>query len=177
MRLTTRILAAASALILAGAPAFCDPGSDVGIDLKELEQSTPAPQASAGAPGVPVAPVAPMAPVVPLVPAVKPLVVLPPPNPMPLQWVPNGAPKDSELMDSQPSGASFTVSGIASQNDAYVAVVEYHGTNYIVSPGTMIPDQDDPAFQVRAITASRVEAFDPVARRLVRRSLPPLGGR
>lgn len=104
---------------------------------------------------------------------IAPLVVLPPPNPMPLQWVPNSAPKDSELMDSHPLGASFTVTGIANQGDSYVAILDYKGNSYVVQPGTMVPDQDDPAFQVRAITASRVEAFDPVMRRLVRRSLPP----
>lgn len=141
--------------------AACAEVPDSGIDLKELETTAPAAQPAqpAQAPAT-VQPVAP-------------LVVLPPPNPMPLQWVPNGAPKDSELLDSLPLGASFQVSGIANQGNAYVAILEYKGNSYIVQPGTMVPDQDDPAFQVRAITANRVEAFDPVMRRLIRRSLPP----
>jgi hypothetical protein len=109
--------------------------------------------------------------------APKMLGLVPLPNPAPLQWIPNTAPKDSELLDSYPLGASFQVTGIAQQGDAYIAIVSYHGETFVVLPGSMVPDQDDPAFQVRAITASRVEAFDPVMRRLVRRSLPTTGGR
>lgn len=143
--------------------AACAEVPDSGIDLKELETTAPAAQPAQPAQPAPAVTVAPVAP----------LIVMPPPNPMPLQWVPNGAPKDSELLDSLPMGASFQVSGIANQGNAYVAILEYKGNSYIVQPGTMVPDQDDPAFQVRAISANRVEAFDPVMRRLVRRSLPP----
>ena len=109
--------------------------------------------------------------------APKGLMFIPQPNPAPLQWVPNTSPKDSELMDSYPLGASFQVTGIAQQGDAYVAILEWKGGTFVVQPGTMVPDQDDPAFQVRAITSTRVEAFDPVMRRLVRRSLPPMASR
>lgn len=188
MRLPPRsrlVIRTLTVLALMVAPAQAEAPADPGIDLKELEGSAAppaqaaAPQAPIGsaAPVAPVVPVAPVAPVAPAITPVAPLVVVPLPDPMPLQWVPNGAPRHSELLDSYPLGASFSVAGIANQGDAYMAIVEYKGASYIVQPGTMVPDQDDPAFQVRAITAQRVEAFDPVMRRIVRRSLPPGGFR
>lgn len=161
-------LALVASLGLTGSAA-AQPAADSSIDIKEIEDGhkdqQPAQQpAQPAAPGV-------------VLTAPKGLLLIPRPNPAPLQWIPNNAPKDSELLDSNPAGASFTVTGIAQQGDAYVAIVEYKGGTFVVQPGTMVPDQDDPAFQVRAITATRVEAFDPVMRRLVRRSLPPIAGR
>ena len=159
MRFTTFCKVMTFMALVAGA---AQAQADTGIDLKELETTAPAAQPASPAPAQ-----------APAILNVAPTIVMPVPNPMPLQWVPNGAPKDSELMDSYPLGASFSVTGIANQGSAYVAILDYKGQSYIVQPGTMVPDQDDPAFQVRAITATRVEAFDPVMRRLVRRSLPP----
>jgi Tfp pilus assembly protein PilP len=154
--------------------AVAQSSADSSIDIKEIEESAPQKPAEKPAPPQQQQPaqqqvIAPIAP--------KSLLLIPQPNPAPLQWVPNSSPKDSELLDSYPYGAAFTVSGIAQQGNAYVAIVEYKGSTFVVQPGTMVPDQDDPAFQVRAITSTRVEAFDPVMRRLVRRSLPPMASR
>jgi hypothetical protein len=171
----SRHVLCASVLLLAlfASAALAQNVGDIGIDLTELEGE---PVGGAATPALaPPAPPAPPPAPAPASALVKPLAAPPGPNPMPLQWVPLGAPRNSELLDSMPSGASFSVAGIAQQGDAYVAIIEYKGQSFIVQPGTMVPDQDDPAFQVRAITSSRVEAFDPVMRRLVRRSLPPLG--
>lgn len=171
-------LAMVACVCLTGSAA-AESASDSSIDIKELEESGAQPVASGHKTGPVEKQAQPPASSQAEAPLIEPkgLVLIPRPNPAPLQWVPNTSPKDSELLDSQPLGASFTVSGIAQQGDAYVAIVEYKGGTFVVQPGTMVPDQDDPAFQVRAITSTRVEAFDPVMRRLVRRSLPPMASR
>lgn len=89
-----------------------------------------------------------------------------------LQWL---KPGEQRLLDSVSTPATFKVVAIAGEGDAYSAVLEYKGATYVVTPGTLVPDQDDPAFQVRDISADRVEVYDPVTKRIIRRSLSAPG--
>lgn len=117
----------------------------------------------------------PVAPVIVVQPLGSPVLVVPPPiskkvlrKEIPMKWMP---PPGQRLADSLSTPVSFRVTTIAGGAGKYTAVVEYKKQNYVVSPGDMVPDQDDPAFQVRSITEARVEVYDPATKRVVRRSL------
>jgi hypothetical protein len=70
-----------------------------------------------------------------------------------------------------PPSAFFRVVSIAGENPSYVAVLEFEGMTYIVNPGTMVPDEMSPAFEVKYIGPDRVDVFDSKTRRIVSRTL------
>lgn len=90
------------------------------------------------------------------------------PGAQPLSWIQRGG---QLMMDGQETPSSFSVEGIAGEGSHFVAVIRFKNQTYVVAPGAMIPSRDDPALQIRMITAEGVDAFDPIALRVVRRSL------
>jgi hypothetical protein len=70
-----------------------------------------------------------------------------------------------------PPPVNFTVSALAGEPHNYQAVLEFEGQTYIVEPGTKVPSEDHPAFEVKAVDAEKVEVFDRKTNRIVRKQL------
>jgi hypothetical protein len=64
----------------------------------------------------------------------------------------------------------FKVNAVAGEHPAYVAVIEYEGQTYIVQAGTKVPDEN-PAFEVKSVTAEKVEVYDKKTQRIVQKQL------
>jgi hypothetical protein len=91
--------------------------------------------------------------------------VLPPPPPPPADdGKKSPGPED-------PPPVQFHVRALAGESPRYVGVVEFEGQSYIVQPGTRVPSAERPTFEVKSVTADRVEVYDIKARRLVLRPL------
>lgn len=86
----------------------------------------------------------------------------------PLAWI---QPAAQHLMDGGAAVASFGVVAIAGSGPNCVAVIRFKEQDYVVKPGSTVPSASDPALEIRAISQNRVDAYDPVAKRLVRQSL------
>lgn len=88
-------------------------------------------------------------PVTPIVPAIS----APPPPPPPIPPV------------------NFKVNAVAGDHPNYVAVIEFEGQTYIVQKDTKVPDEQNPAFDVKEVTAEKVVVFDRKINRLVPKQL------
>lgn len=66
---------------------------------------------------------------------------------------------------------NFKVNAVAGDHPNYVAVIEYEGQTYIVQKDTKVPDEQNPAFDVKEVTAEKVVVFDRKINRLVPKQL------
>jgi hypothetical protein len=89
---------------------------------------------------------------VPVVP-VNPAINAPPPPPPPAPPV------------------NFKVNAVAGEHPNYVAVIEFEGQTFIVQAGTKVPDDQSPVFEVKLVTAEKVEVFDRKTNRIVQKQL------
>jgi len=65
----------------------------------------------------------------------------------------------------------FKVNAVAGEHPNYVAVIEFEGQTYIVQNGTKVPDENTCAFEVKNVTAEKVEVFDKKTSRIVQKQL------
>ncbi|MBI4863689.1 MAG: hypothetical protein HY815_26030 [Candidatus Riflebacteria bacterium] len=95
---------------------------------------------------------------------IEPKVELPPPTTvMPVMQTQAAAPPPVPPVN-------FKVNAVAGEHPNYVAVIEFEGQTYIVQSGTKVPDEN-PAFEVRNVTAEKVEVFDRKTSRIVQKNL------
>lgn len=66
---------------------------------------------------------------------------------------------------------NFKVNAVAGDHPNYVAVIEFENQTYIVQKDTKVPDEQNPAFDVKEVTAEKVVVFDRKINRLVPKQL------
>lgn len=66
---------------------------------------------------------------------------------------------------------NFKVNAVAGDHPNYVAVIEYENQTYIVQKDTKVPDDQNPVFDVKEVTAEKVVVFDRKINRLVPKQL------
>lgn len=70
-----------------------------------------------------------------------------------------------------PVPVAFKVEAIAGDPGQYMAVLEYGGQTYIVSPGMRLPESGPTQLEVKDVSSERVVVYDFSVKRLVERGL------